>query len=294
MNAPATRSLAASTKPEVIEDLSFEDYLLIDAVHSTLLKNILVSARNAKARLDRPLRATDDLLQGRAGHTALFEPHMFERDYAVWRKADGRRDKRTEAYSNFLATHAGKCVITDEQLENAIQMREAVLEHPIAGPMIRQGGRSELTLVWTHQRTGMRCKARVDRMCGDATMGELKTCVDPSPKAFWQIARRLKYPVQFSFYRDGVIECLGVAPRVKCIAVQKKDCWDVVVHNVPLETLMAGASLVEVALDRLAESRSTGIWPGQAWDHEPDLHITAEDMSGAPETTDVTFDGEEI
>lgn len=294
MNAPVAKSLAESTSPGVIEDLSFEDYLLIDAVNSSLLKNILVSARHAKARLDRPMKETDDLLQGRAGHTALFEPHMFERDYAVWKKADGKRDKRCEPFKSFHALHPGKCIITDEQLNNALKMREAVLEHPIAGPMIRAAGRSELTLVWTHARTGMRCKARVDRMCGEAIMGELKTCVDPSKSAFFHIAKRLRYPVQFSFYRDGVIECLGVAPQVKCIAVQKKDPWDVVVHNVPTSTIMAGAEHVEIALDRLAECRATGIWPGQAWDHEPDINIGTLDLGGSEETTDVTFDGEEF
>lgn len=285
----------AIAKPIVAERMLFAEYLGIEAAHSTGLKNILTSARMYKARKDRPLKDNDTLRQGRAGHTAILEVEKFLLEYALWDgKKQGKRDPRREEWREFQAMHAGKCIITVPQYDNAMRMREAVLEHPIASEILRDKGRNELTLRWTHQRTGLPCKARIDRLC--SVMTELKTCVDPSKKAFWQVAKRLLYPVQMAFYRDGIVAALDQSVPVKCIAVQKSDPWDVVVHNIPVETLMAGAERVEVAMDRLAECLTTNEWPGQHWHDEPDLVMTTMDLGDpAGESEEpITFGDETI
>jgi hypothetical protein len=284
----------AIAKPTVAERLLFAEYLDIDAASSTGLKSILTSGRMYKARKERPLKDNDTLRQGRAGHTAILEVEKFLLEYALWDgKKQGKRDPRREEWRDFQAMHAGKCIITAGQYDNAMRMREAVHEHPIARELLNEPGRNELTLRWMHKRTGTPCKARIDRLC--SVMAEIKTCVDPSPKAFRRVARKLLYPVQMSFYRDGIIEALGQAPAVKCIAVQKGDPWDVVVHNIPTETLTAGGSRVEIAMDRLAECRAANKWPGMHWHDEPDLVLTEEDLdeSAAEDNEPITF-GEEV
>jgi hypothetical protein len=168
--------------------------------------------------------------------------------------------------------HQGRTIITAKQHATALEIAGAVRRHPVAARLLAEG-QPELSLHWTHERTGLLCKARIDWWRG--VMVELKTCRDPSPAIFASAFVRLGYHVQAAHYQSGLI-AVGLGPcPVKVIAAQNVPPYDVVVYDVPLDAIVIGETAAESALDRIAACRRAKVWPGLAHDAEVELHLPA-------------------
>lgn len=264
--------MVADTTPqrqgEAIERVPFESYYDLPDLHATAIKDMLVSPRLYKARREKKRPDNDTLRRGRAIHTAILEPTRFLADYVLW-TGKVRRGKKWDA---FREEHAGKTILTPQQYETAQQAARAVLEHDTAGEILSdRKARRELTLRWTHVRTGLRCKARIDFL--GTVLADIKSAGDPSPRRFSSSAGRYGYASQLAFYADGVAAVLGQLPPVKIIAVQSVEPYDVVVFNVNEKVQGTGRELVEKAIDRIAECTATRAWPGIAPTGEVELEL---------------------
>ncbi len=269
--------------------LAFEDYLEIDAVHATGLKDLLVSPRLYKARREQPREDTDTLRGGRANHTAVLEPDTFLLNYLCWRKSDGiRRGAKWEA---FKASAGDRTIITEEQYRTAIAVRDAVRSHKVAKVLLSDSGRAEASIRWTHARTGLACKSRLD-WWGSALV-DLKTTRDPSPRKFAADAARLGYAMQLAFYADAVASVGGGAPPVKIIAAQSVEPFDVVVYSVDEATLAIGRQQYEEAIDLLIRCKESNSWPGMSPDEEVELRLPAWASPEADEEP-LTFGGQAV
>jgi hypothetical protein len=140
--------------------------------------------------------------------------------------------------------------------------------------LLAQRGETELVIVWTHERTGLRCKARLDWVSGDC-LGEIKTCRDPKPAMFATAAARIGYHVQLAHYTAALVAAGWGSRPVKIIAAQNVEPFDVVVYRVPEESIIIGEALAQSALDRIALCRETNTWPGIASDEELTLMLPA-------------------
>lgn len=237
----------------------FETYCEIEAIHATALKDLLVSPHLYRYRREQPRPDSDTFRQGKAGHTAILEPDRFLLEYALWPAKRGRRYGK--AWDAFRAANEGRTILTEEQYQNALAMRDAARRHPVLGPALARGGRTELTIDWVHQRSGLRCKSRLD-WCADV-LADLKGTWDPSPRAFHAQAVRRFYPMQLAFYRDA-LRAAGEDLPVEIWAVQSREPFDVAVYRMPDDALAFGASQYEAAIDRLVECHARGDWPGVA------------------------------
>lgn len=270
-------------KPEIIEGLPFAQYEAIDAEHSGTLRKILTSplaykvARDEeKAGLDHD---SDAMRLGRASHTAILEPSLFTKSYTCW-SGKARRGKDWEAFESECVA-AGVTVLLEKQLDRTVRLSKAVRAHPVSGPIVTAPGRSELTILWTHPRTGIRIKCRLDRLNPDLFV-DLKTTRDPSPALFSSQCARMGYHFQLALYSDAVAAAgLGAIP-CQIVAVQSSSPFDVVVYDVDEDTLSKGRTLYETALDKLIECQASGKWPGQAVEGPVMLHLpmwAAQDFS---------------
>lgn len=272
----------------IAKRLPFVDYCAIPEAHSTSLFNILTSPLQYKFRKENSRFDTDAFRLGRAGHTAILEPERFERDYAVWR-GKTKRDARIEAYAQFLADNEGKTQLTVAQYDAAWRVAKAASLHPVAGPLLREAGESELVVRWTHPSTGIPCKARIDRLT--TNLIDLKLSRDITPALFSGAAARYGYAFQLAFYRDGVISTMKRTPPTKIIAIQNSEPHDIAVFNLPTETLTLGNEQVERAMAKLAECTASGEWPG-AFGEEVDLLLPSW-VTAAADEEPITF-GEEV
>lgn len=266
-----------TTKAEVIERLPFEQYRQLPGMHSSSLKHALVSGLAYQHYEQNGWPDADKFRLGRAGHTGILEPQRFLSDYVQWetQHADGKKRIRSgHAWEEFKEANAGKTILTPEQFEIAVAVRDIVRDHPVAGPLVRKPGRSELTIRWRHERTGADCKARLDRVTAGEVI-DIKMTADPSPRAFGNIAARLGYHVQGAFYRDAATALDGVRRQYKIIAVQSVAPHDVVVYDLGDDVLAEGQEQYERAIDVVLGCRSKQQWPGAATEHEIPLFLPA-------------------
>jgi hypothetical protein len=264
--------IPALPKPEVIEGLTHSAYSKIEAEHSGVLKQILVSPLAYKHAKDQEALGADEdrdvLRLGRAVHTAVLEPHRLAQQYVCW--AAGRRSgKEWEAFS---LDSADKTVLKEDQLDLAVSIAKSVRSHPVSGPMLTAKGRAELTIVWTHPRTGIRIKCRLDWLT-DALLLDLKTTRDVSPARFCSQAAQLGYHTQMALYTDAVYAA-GLGPvATKIVAVQSTAPHDVVCYSLDEDALGPGRERYEAALDLIVKHRVSGVWPGMAMDEELELNL---------------------
>jgi hypothetical protein len=278
---------------EIYERLPFDKYRQLPGLHASSLKHALVSPLQYQHAELNDWPDNDTFRAGRAAHTAILEPNRFLAEYAQWEteRADGtKRIRRGNEWDEFQAVNAGKTILTPKQYETAVELRDIVRDHPVAGPLVKGVGRNELSLRWKHPTKGVDCKGRIDRATASAII-DIKTTNDPGPNAFGRIAANLKYAMQCAFYRAGAEACgLGRLP-FKIIAVGSKAPHDVVVYDVGEDILLQGLDDCERAIDLVIACREKQSWPGQAVDHALPLLLPAWAM---PTDAELTMDGESI
>lgn len=252
----------------VHENLPFDRYVQLPGESASGLRDFIVSPLLYRWRRDHPKPQTDAMVTGRATHTAILEPHRFSSDYVLW-DGNARRGKDWDA---FRLQHEpfGRTILTENQRDTAVAVAKAVRSHPIAGAILAEAGRAELSITWTHARTGTPMKARIDWLC--SALVDLKTSRDVEPRLFSGQVARLGYHVQMAIYRAALLQ-LGVDVPTKLVTAQNIEPYDVAVYSIPEDVILVGEQAYEQALDRLALCRSRGEWPGIAHDEELELHL---------------------
>lgn len=86
------------------------------------------------------------------------------------------------------------------------RMRECLKEHKLANELLSGNGKDQLSIVWIDEETGIKCKARIDRLTafgGFSCHVDLKTARSADPASFMKDAAKLGYFEQAAHYRAG-------------------------------------------------------------------------------------------
>lgn len=263
MGSPA---LALVPDAEVLYGLSFDEYRAIDAANLSTLKHLLKSAAHYRHALLDTDEDTDAKKLGRCGHTAILEPEAFKARTALW--SEGTR--RGKVWDAFRAAHATREILKPPEWDQCLALSAAVRANLQASALL-SGGRSEVSIVWTDEETGIRCKARVDYLRPDV-IGDLKTCRDASPAGFGKQAWNLGYHVQAAFYQEAVRVAFGDVRPFKFVAAETSAPYVAQVYATPDEVLEIGREQYRQLLRALKEYRERDQWPGYA-ETELDLEL---------------------
>jgi len=243
------------TDVEIIRGLPFADYVTIDAVNVSSLCPLLRSPlhyQHAKSKT----RDTAAIAVGHAAHTATLEPHLYGDAYAI---CTIKRDKRHKAYQEFLEKAQDRCVLTPTQSAAAQDIAKAVWNHPLAGRLLAGAGDKEVTVLWTHERTGLRLKARLDFL--GAALIDLKTTNSIEPHKFARTSADFHYDIKMAFYSEAARQATGETLPTGIVAVESAAPHDIQVYDTD-PMLPVGEATYERLLDDLAECRRLDKWPG--------------------------------
>lgn len=98
---------------------------------------------------------------------------------------------------------AGMVVISPRELQKVRAMADALRSLP-ATKIILDGAKTEVSIVWPDQQTGLTCKARIDAVNG-CEMAEIKTTGRSAGwEGFCPEYYKFGYAGQTAFYRDGL------------------------------------------------------------------------------------------
>lgn len=254
------------------------NYADIDAVNQSTLKEILRSPAHYEYRLANPKEPTDAMRVGTATHTAVLEPIRLTTEYAIWE--DTRIDEKSgktikqvrngSVWDQFQAQHAGKTIVRECDLAEAMAMRDAVAANKLARHTLRDGkGTNETTIVWVEPTTKTLCKSRLDRcgpLDGQDVVIDLKGWTpqnnDSSRQAFANRCARMNYHFQAAFYSDAYQQVTGRKPIYLIVAVEMTAPHDIAVYELRDADIEKGRKLYQEALHLRAECLAAKSWPG--------------------------------
>lgn len=238
------------------------DYRKAEGVSSSELKQMVKSPAHYRYWKDNPDDSdTPALLFGRACHKYVLETYDFYKEFAVAPNVDRRTKEGKEAWSKFLYDNWGKDIITEEQFEVIDAMRNAMLATPFVSKLIN--GEHEVSLFWTDEDTGIKCKCRPDSLSDKLKIVvDYKTCDNAETQHFMRKAIDLGYDLQASYYLDGVKATTGLDCIFVFIAQEKKPPYAVNILQADDVFIRSGRQLYKDMLATYKECTETGNWWG--------------------------------
>lgn len=257
----------------IYPDISHADYhAMTDEVSNSYLARLDKCPAAAKI----PLEDSPAMLLGRAFHSILLEGlETFKANFAIVPDIDRRTKDGKLAYAQFCEENEGKQIISLEDYESIADMYSAVAVHPIASKLLIEG-RSEMSVFWTDQRTGLPCKCRPDRVPdGDhGVILDLKSVRDADKEAFNRAVRQYGYARQAAFYIDGfnAVSDAQVDAFV-FICVEKEPPYRTEVYTLEDVFISWGRSEYQILMDIEKECRENNYWPNYKYDEIKTLYL---------------------
>lgn len=265
--------------------MSYAEYASWQAARSSVLSAAEKSAahlRLAELRVeDDPTKSTE---LGVGVHCAILEPALFEARYTRGLRRPRKSNADTAAHAAFELENAtlGREVIADGQYEKCLRIRDALLRKPWRASLLDGPGVVELSVLWTDAQSGVRCKARVDRLALNylapgwrepaPAICELKTCAEVTEAGFHRSIQRYSYQLQARMQLEAIaahdpswIDPGTIEPRPEqyvWLVLETAEPWESRLFVPSTDTLSDGAKRLRHALALWSECQRTGQWPG--------------------------------
>lgn len=218
-------------------------------------------------------RDTKALAFGKALHTAVLEPDVFDELYipqpdfgdcrlkdnkanrAAWRTANGIDGKGAPQ-------PGGRIALPPVDIATIRGISRNIQKHTYASRMIADGA-SEVTMRWRDPKSGIECKGRVDYyVARHAAAWDVKTCEDAREPAFARSVETYRYHVQHALYA-GAFNLLGKGlDYFAFIACEKTPPYNLKVHTLNPEYVADGVDEAQADLVTLATGFETGLFGG--------------------------------
>ncbi len=193
-------------------------------------------------------------------HAALLEPEKWIHRI-ISTKVDGRTKGGKEYNAAIEARRQANpaSLFCDEQ-ENAtvIDMMNAVYGKPEARQALDAPGTYEGPIRWQDLTSGMRCKAKIDKVCDNGLILDIKTATDLA--GFSWSAHKYGYERQAAHYLAGAWEALGLDGPFLLVVVQSVPPHEVRVMVFGEDELAAGRRQNVRLLAELAECHRSQEW----------------------------------
>ncbi len=196
---------------------------------------------------------------GNLFHTMLLEPHLYEQNYIVQPKIDRRTKQGKIDYEEFMQTANGKIVITEDQFQMASEMAFAIRKNKLAEQLI-QNAKYENSIYWTHQSTGVQCKARPD-IWHPAMVVDIKTIADGCYRSFQSSAYKHGYYLQAGMTYEA---CKAIGEPIKqfiFIANEKEKPYPLAIYRLDDEGIEYGIGQYHAYMERIARCMEKNEWP---------------------------------
>lgn len=231
-------------------------------INKSLLDLVHKSPAHYKAYIDGEKQAPTSAMNfGSLVHSVVFD----QDNYAVLPECDRRTKEGKLIYDSFLANNEDKEIFaTAKDYEQAINIRNAILEHPKAEILLNDG---HAETVFFGRLSDMPAKCKVDfintkyNVCVD-----LKTTNSSEPHEFAKSVYNYRYHVQAAFYLD-----LTKAERFIFIAVEKEAPFNVEIYELDSDAIERGRQEYLADIETLKKCKESGVYHGYTTDSK--IHI---------------------
>jgi hypothetical protein len=205
--------------PGVYPGVSFDTYAIWPAANHSVLRHFDKTPAHAYYKWTHQQESTEFQGLGHLIHEAVLEPALFRsRGPVVAPKVDRRTTVGKETWAAFEKQHAGRTIITANQMEALRGIQQSISGHASAREALYGFGTNELSIIWIDPETGVLCKGRIDRFCEIGTQPVILDLKSISRAASTHQAERsvneYGYHQQAAFYLRGLDTLVPPEPGV--------------------------------------------------------------------------------
>lgn len=279
---------------QLIEKMSNEDYHARPEFSSSQLKDMLRSgahfySNHVLKEVERESKAAMDF--GTLAHTLFLEPDQFEAEFAVLPEDAPKRPTETMLkaknpspdtlgkiafWENFEAEHAGKIIVTAEQIQGAQRIVENLKQLSMYAEMQNNFGMAEASIFFTDPAFDLELRIRPDwhiAPCKAFPFGlilDLKTTTDARPNAFSKKCGDFGYDLSAAMYREGFQEYYRTEqkPPFIFLVAESSIPFNVKQYQASELFLSVGETRYNKAKELLAESLLINEWDGYSLELE--------------------------
>lgn len=257
----SARQFDAEFVPGFFPSLPAAVYHATSALSASGAKKILRSPQHFKVWRDQPSEPSAAMRLGTAIHAGVLEPETFAEQVVCAPVLNARTNAGKEALAAFEAANAGRLILAPDVYATAQACIESVRAHPAAQDLLR-GAEVEGSMFWHDAKCRVPCKARFDAR-NHGGLVDLKSCTDASPEAFAQSAAKFMYHAQGAHYFSGAEHVFDATPQFfALICVETEPPYATACYTLDGPTIMAGARLMDRALERYKAALDSGSWQG--------------------------------
>ena len=243
---------------------------------SSALKKLLRSPAHYKAYLNATDSDTSARKFGRAVHALLLEPHVFDETFAVW--SEGRR--QGFKYEDFVYRNPGKTILTEDEFHRATEAAISLRNTPLfplklwlegvaaSGELAKiDPAKTEFTIFWTDEETGIQCKARIDahNRFPNPIAVDVKTTDDARTESYMYQFFKLDYDLQAAHYTAALKAFYGVEFPFFHAVVEGNDPYATNFIGLTPEVMANGEDKRRDALRILKKSMVEDEWPAYGY-----------------------------
>ena len=246
----------------IYDDLSFAEYTKMDGLNQSKLALFKRCPQKFKHALTLEREDTDALRIGRAIHTAVFQPELFNGEFLCLPEIDRRTTRGREEYAAIVSANPDKTVLKKDEFNRALEIATAVRGDRHVMKLI-EGAHVEMSVQWTDSATDVLCKARLD--CYNEELGtvvDLKTTIDASPNGFSRKLYSYGYNRQAAWYLESLRAHNELAHHFVFAAVEKEPPYSLGLYRLSDEALKLSRTENQNLLMKYAACVRSDYWPG--------------------------------
>lgn len=289
-----TTIITPSTSAAMIEKMSNEEYHARPEFSSSQLKDMLRSgahfySNHILKEVESESKASMDF--GTLAHTLFLEPELFESEFVVLPEDAPKRPTETMLkaknpspdtlgkiafWENFEAEHAGKIIVTTEQIQGAQRIVTNLQALSMYADMQNNYGMAEASIFFEDPVFDLQLRIRPDwhiAPCKAFPFGlilDLKTTTDARPNAFSKKCGNFGYDLSAAMYREGFQQYYQTAEKPPFIFLVAESAipFNVKQYKASDLFLSVGEARYNKAKSLLAESLLINEWDGYSTDLE--------------------------
>lgn len=244
-------------------NLSFDDYRKLYGLNQSKLGALKSCPLKFKWLLENERPDTEAQKIGRAVHSAILEPDLFNEQFlSLPPDLDRRTAKGKELFEALKAGNQHRTLLKAADFNKAIEIATAVRSNSEVLRLL-EGAHVELSVDWVDPVTAVKCKARIDAYNEDmAVVVDIKTTNDASPGGFPRKLCAYGYNRQAAWYIDALQANHEAARHFVFVAVEKDPPYAVGLYRLNDEAIKLSRAENDALLKKYAECQATDSWPG--------------------------------
>lgn len=251
----------------IYRGIDYQTYAAWPAVRASTLNACAKTMAHGRLAEIEGSEETEAKKFGTIAHFHILEPATFHDRYIVAPACDRRYKEGKQIWAEFLETAGDRSIVTADEYGTATCMMASLMQNAGCRQIMDGAIAHELSVLWTDEETGLRCKARIDllsRIGNVAVIADLKTTAEAGRRAFERSSTQYGYYRSMAWYQAGLAKAAPCEVPRRCVLIALEKTAPYLAKGYEFDDWALDTGLAEMRelLHAYAAARQSGDWPG--------------------------------